>query len=51
MFLIEAFQDATHDKPHSYLFIDFTQQCPDEIRVRTDIFNPNGAIIYKQSNE
>ena len=48
LFLIDAFQDATQNKPHSYLFIDFTQQCPDEIRVRTQIFGRLGAIIYKQ---
>ena len=46
-FLIEAFNDATENKPHSYLFLDFTQSCPDDLRVRTDIFNPNGCIIYK----
>ena len=38
-FLIDAYHDATNNKPHGYLFIDFTQSCPDEIRVRTDIFS------------
>lgn len=50
-FLVKAFEDATINKPHSYLFFDFTQQCPDAIRVRADIFNPNGAIVYKQDKE
>ena len=50
-FLIDAFQDATFNKPHGYLFIDFSQTCPDEIRVRTDIFNKNGITVYKQSDE
>ena len=49
-FLVDAFNDATKNKPHSYLFFDFTQQCDDTIRVRTDIFNQNGIIIYKQSD-
>ena len=47
LYLIESFQDATKS-PHGYLFLDFTQACPDEIRVRTDIFNPNGVTVYKQ---
>jgi len=46
-FLIDSFQDATKI-PHGYLFIDFTQQCPDDLRVRTDIFNPLGMTVYKQ---
>ena len=46
-YLIEAYQDATKD-PHGYLFIDFTQQCPDDMRVRTDIFDEKHVIIYKQ---
>jgi hypothetical protein len=46
-YLIDAFQDATKD-PHGYLFIDFTQQCPDILRVSSDIFNPRGRSVYKQ---
>ena len=46
-YLIDSFIDATKD-PHGYLFLDFTQQCPDEIRIRTDIFNPKGTTVYKQ---
>ena len=45
-FLIDAFHDAT-SKPHGYLFLDFTQQCDDDLRVRTDIFSDN-VTIYKQ---
>ena len=48
VFLIDAFKDATLDKPHGYLFLDFTQACPDLLRVRSDIFNPNGVVVYKQ---
>ena len=47
-YLIDSFQDATSN-PHGYLFLDFTQQCPDEIRIRTDIFNENGVAVYKQN--
>jgi len=45
-FLINAYEDATRLKPHGYLFIDFTQECPEEMRVRSDIFNE--MIVYKQ---
>ena len=48
-FLVKAYHDATSNKPHGYLFMDFTQDCPDEIRVRTNIFSKNGIIVYKQS--
>lgn len=43
--LIEIFQVAT-ERPHGYLFIDFTQECPDEFRFRTNILE-NPMIIYK----
>ena len=46
-FLLDSFKDAT-TMPHGYIFLDFTQQCPDDLRVRTDIFNPNGVTVYKQ---
>lgn len=47
-FLIDSFQDAIR-VPHGYLFFDFTQQCPDDLRIRTDIFNEKGVTIYKQN--
>lgn len=47
-FLIDAYKDATEDMPHGYIFLDFTQSCPEDLRVRSDIFNPNGIIVYKQ---
>jgi hypothetical protein len=46
-FLLEAFSDATKNA-HGYLFLDFTQSCKDDLRVRTDIFNTKGITIYKQ---
>ena len=50
-FLINAFHDATDDRPHGYLFLDFTQNCPELLRVRSDIFNPSGMLVYKQSSD
>lgn len=34
----QVFSDATN-RPHGYLFIDFTQECPDEYRLRTHILD------------
>jgi energy-coupling factor transporter ATP-binding protein EcfA2 len=48
-FLIDAFKDATANKPHGYLFMDFTQDCLEDMRVRANIFQPNGFVVYKQS--
>ena len=51
-FLMNAYHDATDNKPHGYLFLDFTQQCPENLRVRTDIFNKKwGSTVYKQNHE
>ena len=36
--LIAAYEDATKS-PHGYLFIDFTQECDEETRYRTNIFD------------
>ena len=47
-FLMDVFEDVTQDSPHSYLFMDFTQDCPDEIRVRSDLFNPRGITVHVQ---
>lgn len=43
--LIEAYEDATR-QAHGYLLIDFTQDCPDDLRYRSHIFDPP-MIIYK----
>ena len=37
-FILKCFNEATKNKPFSYLFLDFDQNTPDEIRVRTNIF-------------
>ena len=46
-FLIHSYEDATRNKPHGYLFIDFTQDCPEEMRVRSNIFDEE-MVVYKQ---
>ena len=48
-FLIDAYHDATVGKPFGYILIDFTQQCVDDVRVRSNIFDEqNGITVYKQ---
>jgi hypothetical protein len=37
-FILNCYIDATKGKPFSYLFLDFDQSTPDELRVRTNIF-------------
>jgi len=36
--LRDIYVDAT-SKPHGYLFMDFTQECPDEYRYRSNILD------------
>ena len=36
-FLTQAYMEATK-KPHDYLFLDMTQETPEHLRVRSDIF-------------
>ena len=43
--LITAFEAAT-EKPHSYLFLDLTQQCPEQYRYRGNIFD-KPMLIYQ----
>jgi ABC-type dipeptide/oligopeptide/nickel transport system ATPase component len=45
--LREVFEDATHNKPYGYIFIDFTQECVDDLRVRTNLFQPPMYIYRK----
>lgn len=48
-FLIDSYNDAVEDRPHGYLFIDFTQDCPDNARVRSRIFEEHA--VYKQMEQ
>ena len=43
--LVNIFEAAT-EKPHSYLFLDLTQECPEEYRFRSNLFDPP-IIIYR----
>ena len=43
--LIEIFETAT-EKAHSYLFLDFTQECPDRLRFRSSLFE-KPMIVYQ----
>lgn len=43
--LIEVFESATQ-KPYNYLFLDFTQECPDDYRLRSNLFQ-KPILIYK----
>lgn len=43
--LVQVFEDAT-ESPHSYLFIDLTQECPDAYRFRSNLFQ-KPLVIYK----
>lgn len=45
--LISIFEDATQ-QPYGYLFIDFTQECDERYRFRTNIFN-HPMIVYSLS--
>ena len=47
-YLLDAFKDATKHA-HGYLFLDFTQSTPDDLRVRTNIFDKEGVTVYKQN--
>ena len=42
---LEAFQDATSE-PFSYLFVDLTQSCPEELRLRTNVFPGEITMVY-----
>lgn len=43
--LIAIYEDATRN-PHGYLFIDFTQECSEEMRYRTNVLNLP-VIVYR----
>jgi hypothetical protein len=45
-FFIDAYRDATENTPHGYILVDFTQSCPDYLRVRSKIFSDH--FVYKQ---
>lgn len=46
-FFLEAYEDSC-SAPHSYLLLDMTQSCPEELRFRTKIFpdDENCTTVY-----
>ena len=44
-FFLDAFKDATTE-PYGYLFVDLKQSTPDELRVRTHIFQNEVTEVY-----
>ena len=42
---MDAFQDATSE-PYSYLFVDLSQNCPEQLRLRTNIFPHEITMVY-----
>ena len=44
--LIQAYKDVMSQHPFSYLVIDLTAHCPDELRIRTAVFPEEETIIY-----
>ena len=45
-FILKCYNDATKNKPFTYLFLDFDQNTPDEVRVRTNIFPNEEPFAY-----
>ena len=43
-FIFDCYKDATRNRPFSYLLLDFEQDTPDFLRVRSSLF-PNEEII------
>ena len=44
-FMVEAYADAT-SKPYSYLFVDLKPNCPEEYRLRSNIFPGETTYAY-----
>lgn len=43
-FIYDCYKDSTSNKPYSYLFLDFNQETPEHLRVRSNLF-PNEMIF------
>jgi hypothetical protein len=41
----ESYEDATKDA-HGYLLLDLSQQTPDNLRLRTNIFPDETTVVY-----
>ena len=49
-FLVDSFEDATR-APHSYIFLNLTQACPNYLRVCSNIFPEEDTEVYIQISE
>ena len=47
--LVEIFESAT-ERAHSYLFLDLTQECPEQYRFRSNLFE-KPMIIYRPTRQ
>lgn len=46
-FLTDVYHDVTQDEPYSYILLDFNQETPSVLRVRSHIFpNEQGYAVY-----
>ena len=45
--IVEAYKDITRRTPYGYLFLDMTQNCSEDMRIRTRIFPNEHTIIYR----
>jgi hypothetical protein len=43
--LIKVYEEIAKT-PYNYLLIDTSILCPEHLRVRSDILNPNGSLVY-----
>lgn len=50
-FIYKAFLDNTKDKPFSYLVLDFHQNTPDILRVRSSLFDSEMYIYVKKETK
>ena len=44
-YFLEAYQDATSE-PYTYLFVDLSQNCPEQVRLRTNVFPGELTMVY-----
>ncbi len=50
-FFFDAYMDATSEGAHKYLLLDFRQETPDNVRIRTNIFHGEAQYAYVAKNK
>jgi hypothetical protein len=48
-FLVSSYEDATN-VPYGYLVVDLRPETPEQLRIRTDVFNTSGQTVYVPSS-